>query len=199
MNRRGIKDSPLCPLFDNTKETGPEHIQRCQSLTDAMDIDNNSNMVKMISYTGLDNFLQIFPIPHFSQMWYMITGHVLMSIYGHTCTRLHYGSKQLEIITASQLSMCTRLKFKDLSYSTSTVTKQGVLTKKWEQVHEKFFTKNLVSQTQRNAACYRKFSPFWHIPQHSMYLFHLWGNITVLVIPAACISGSPCVTEGQTH
>lgn len=52
-----------------------------------------------------------------------------MSIHGHTCTRLHYGSKQLEIITASQLSMSTRLKFKDLSYSTSTDTKQGVLTK----------------------------------------------------------------------
>jgi len=37
----GLKDSPVCPLCHDAKEMNLDHIQKCQSLTDAMDNVNN--------------------------------------------------------------------------------------------------------------------------------------------------------------
>jgi len=37
----GLKDSLMCPLCHDAKEINLDHIQKCQSLTDAMDNVNN--------------------------------------------------------------------------------------------------------------------------------------------------------------
>jgi hypothetical protein len=41
LNGIGRKDSPMCPLSDDTEEVDLGHIQKCQSLTDNMDNANN--------------------------------------------------------------------------------------------------------------------------------------------------------------
>lgn len=56
VNRIGVKDSPRCPLCDDDAgEMDLSHIQKCQSLTDNMDIANNQDKLWNLSnYVGLE-------------------------------------------------------------------------------------------------------------------------------------------------